>query len=363
MKKILIICGGLGAGGVEQFAINIQKYAPEKEFSFDYLLFNECESKMIYDIEKSKSRILTIASPHKGYINYIRSLYRIMNENKYDVVHSHTQFNSGINVLIAKYCNIPIRITHSHTTCHETKQPFSRQVYEKIMRKSIENNATHYCSCGNDAGKWMYGNNKFIVINNGIDTTQYAYSNKYRAEIRLKYGIPQHSFVVGNVGSLSIVKNQEYLINMVKTIKKEKDTYLLLVGDNNENYYDYLIRLVEKYELSDRVIFAGATAEAYKYYSAFDVFVSPSLREGTPISVIEAQANGLPCILNDVIPKDVSITDLVKYVSIYDNDMFNNCVCFAKRNDPSKYYKKVENKGYGVNSSMKRLYDIYRGKV
>lgn len=361
MKKILIICAGLCIGGVERFAANISIYAPKNEFSFDYLVFDEYPSDYVKEVESNGARVISIPSPKKEYIKYIKTLGELIDDNQYDVIHSHTQFNSGINLLIAKKHNVPIRIAHSHTSEHEHSIGLLKQTYENYMRKLIINNATNYCACGSDAGKWMYGNHSFTIINNGIDVSNYQYNEANRDDIRNKYNLPSDAFVIGHSGTLSKLKNQEFLIELLpRLLKRNSKVYLMLLGDGSDDIKKHLRDLTKEYELTDRVIFTGSVNNVNEYLSAFDVFAFPSLREGTPLALIEAQANGLPCIINDVIPNDACLTDLITKVSIYDVDYWLSTITNAKRKNSIKYAKIIEETGYDINNAMIPLYELYR---
>ena len=362
MKKVLIICGGLQFGGVERFAANIIRYAPQDEFVFDYLVFEGLGYAFAPEIESKGGRVITFPSPQKGHIQYIRNLLKLMKQNQYDVVHSHTQFNSGLNLWAAKRANVPVRIAHSHTTAHEHRISAIKRFYERTMRFLIRHCATHHCACGQDAGHWMFDDTPFTVIYNGIDADAFRFSEINREMIRRKYDIPESAFVLGHTGTLSELKNQELLIRIFPDILKvKKDAYLLLIGRDQNELQEYLESLARQYGINEKVIFTGAVMNVNEYLSAFDVFAFPSLREGTPISLIEAQANGLPCVISDRIPRDAVITDLVKTVPLDKREQWVSSLCQAARKDSEQYASFLNNNGYGIYSAMEQLYQIYRG--
>ena len=363
MKKVLIICAGLQFGGVQRFAANIIRYAPEDEFVFDYLVFEGLGYAFAPEIESKGGRIITLPRPSKGYFQYIRNLLKLMKQNQYDVVHSHTQFNTGLNLWVAKKMKVPVRIAHSHTTAHEHRISATKRFYEKNMRLLIRHCATHQCACGQDAGHWMFGDTSFTVIHNGIDADAFRFSNVNRETIRRKYDIPESSFVIGHTGTLSELKNQELLIRILPDILKlKKDAYLLLIGRGQNEFMEHLKSLVRQCGINEKVIFTGAVMNVNEYLSAFDAFAFPSLREGTPISLIEAQANGLPCVISDRIPKDAVVTDLVKAVPLEKREEWISALCQSVRRDSEQYASFLNTNGYGIYSAMEPLYQIYRGK-
>ena len=364
MKKILIICGGLQLGGVERFAANIIRYAPQDEFVFDYLVFKGLGYAFAPEIESKGGRVITLPRPSKGYFHYIYNLLRLMKQNHYDAVHSHTQFNTGLNLWAAKRAQVPVRIAHSHTTVHEHKISVVKKIYENVMRYLIRRCATHRCACGQDAGHWMFGDVPFIVIYNGIDADSFRFSENNRKKIRSIYNIPDSSFVIGHTGTLSELKNQEHLVRIFPDILKiKKDAFLLLIGRNQNNYQEYIESIGKECGIREKVIFSGAVMNVNEYLSAFDVFAFPSLREGTPISLIEAQANGLPCVISNRIPPDAVITSLVKTVPLEDCEQWVSALCGSCRTKPEQYASYIDSAGYGVHSAMEPLYKIYRSKA
>lgn len=363
MKRVLIICAGLEFGGVERFSANIIKYAPKNEFAFDYLIFDGMGDAFAPEIIEKGGRIISIPSPRDGYQAYIKRFGKILDENHYDVVHSHTQFNTGINLWIAKKHGVTIRIAHSHTTAHENPVSRSRAIYENIMRVAIRRNATDFCACGMQAGEWMFQKHPFTVINNGVDTKSFAFSEENRAKIRSKNGIAADEFVIGHSGTLSPLKNQEMLIRILPSVlQKKPDAKLVLLGTCPGNFKDRLASIAENCGVSAHVMFAGAVMNVNEYLSAFDVFTFPSLREGTPIALLEAQANGLPCIVSDSIPKDALITDLCHALPITDEDVWIEALCSAKRESNRTYQEQFDRSGYNAELAYMKLYDIYRGQ-
>lgn len=361
MKKVLIICAGLCLGGVERFAANISIYAPKDAFSFDYLVFEGYGTDFVGEVEHAGARVITIPSPGKNYLQYMRTLGELIDQEHYDVVHSHTQFNSGINLWVAKRHGVPVRISHSHTSAHEHRIGRVKRTYENIMRNLIRRSATDYCACGVQAGKWMYGDRDFQVINNGINTQKYQFRAADRLAIRKQYGFPQDAFVIGHSGTLSHLKNQEFLIKLMpRMLELNSSSYLVLLGRGTEEITEHLKTVAEQVNVGERVIFAGPVMNVQEYLSAFDVFAFPSLREGTPLALLEAQANGLPCVISNTIPKDASVTKLVTALPLDKPDQWLDTLSNSKRDMPEMYSVAVSNVGYGTDTALAPLYEIYK---
>ena len=362
MKKVLIIAGGLQIGGAERIAANISKYAPAGQFELHYLVFEGIENVYGPEIEAAGGTVYTIPSPSRGYVKYVRTLSDLMKKNKYAVVHSHTMFNSGINLLLARINRIPIRIAHSHTTKTERRVSAPQRIYEAVMRWLIKVMATDLFSCGVEAGYWMFGktafNRKGVLISNGIDTEQFAWSEAKRAEFRDRYGLAD-AFVIGHSGTLIPLKNQIFLIGLMPEILKRKpNARLMLLGSGSPEYREELFRAACDAHVEDRVIFCGGVNNVSDYLNAFDVFAFPSLREGTPLALIEAQTNGLTCVISDRVPGDAQLTDLIRIVPLDNEEAWIDHLCGAERS-MDNYPKKIEDMGYSARKACLSIYQVY----
>lgn len=362
MKKVLIIAGGLQIGGAERVAANISKYAPGDEFEFHYVVFEGIENAYGPEIEAAGGIVFTIPSPEKGYGAYIRRIYALIRKHRYAAVHSHTMFNSGLNLAIAKFMRVPVRIAHSHTTKTERKVSAAQKSYEQFMRILIRFCATDLFACGIEAGYWMFGKKTFdrkgVVISNGIDTDMFSFSEDARRQIRNQYGL-EDRFVIGHSGTLLPLKNQVFLIRLMPNIlQKRPDAVLMLLGNGAEEYRKELLQTAAQLQMSDRVVFCGGVSNVHKYLSAFDVFAFPSLREGTPLALIEAQTNGLPCVISDRIPGDVHLTDLIRALPLEAEELWAEQLCSAQRTG-GNYARQINALGYSCHQAYEPIYHAY----
>ena len=145
---------------------------------------------------------------------------------------------------------------------------------------------------------------------------QYRYHESYRKRIRKQYCI-EEKVVVGNVGRLVKQKNQRFLIELLPDlINRNKNFLLMIIGDGELE--QELKSLVHIKGLENYVLFTGNITNVNEFYSAMDVFVMSSEFEGFPFTAVEAQANGLKCILSDHITQMTNISGDVAYVSLRD---------------------------------------------
>ena len=232
MKRVLVIAGALYIGGAEKVCRDIGLYANGR-CEVHYLVFGDRVGEYEAELVSSGCKVIHAAAPADGHMAYYRFLTQLIRSEKYDVIHSHTMFNSGWAMLAGKRCGVPVRIAHSHSAL-EVPMPFYKRCYEAIMRGMILKNATVYAACGQKAGERLYGRDAFakdgILLLNGIDTSEFAYNEEARARIRMELGI-QDRFVIGHVGHLADVKNQIFLIRLMpKLLERQPDAYLLLLG-------------------------------------------------------------------------------------------------------------------------------------
>jgi glycosyltransferase involved in cell wall biosynthesis len=188
-----------------------------------------------------------------------------------------------------------------------------------LHKPLVHSVATHYLGCSDKALDWLYDwtgvRSKARMINNGIETSKYVYNQTERINVRRELNIPMDAKVVGHVGSLIHVKNHEFLIRLFSEITKEiPESILLLVGEGELR--NKLEALVAELRIQNNVIFTGSRSDVNRILQAMDLFVMPSFFEGLPVSLVEAQASGLPILASDTISKDVAITPNIKFISL-----------------------------------------------
>ena len=148
------------------------------------------------------------------------------------------------------------------------------------------------------------------VLPNAIDPERFKFSESARREIRAKYGIADDDFVVGHVGRFYPQKNHEFLIDVFSEVRLQKpNAKLLLLGDGP--LQEKIRQKVETLGLAESVVFAGLQKNPAPFYSAMDVFAFPSLWEGLPLTLVEAQYSGLPCVVSENVTREVVVTENV----------------------------------------------------
>lgn len=358
--RILQIIATLRIGGAEKVAKDIGWYALSNGHEVDYLVFGDNVGDYEEDLIAKGAKVIHIPSPSADYAKYFQTLKQLMRENRYDAVHAHTMFNIGWAMLAAKQCGVPIRIAHSHSALDNGSNT-KKKVYETAMRRLILSCATDLVACGKAAGERLYGKEAFHkrgrLILNGIDTAAFAFDEEMRRKMRLELGLAD-SFVIGHAGHFMEVKNQSYLIRLLPEIKKRKpNVKLLLLGEGPDR--PMLEQLIRELHLEDDVIMTGNVRNVPDYLSAMDVFALPSLFEGMPLSILEVQTNGLPCVLSERVPDDVKQTDLIQTVSLSEPNRWADAICAVSRSDPGTYAARMSDSGFDTKSVMRQFYQLY----
>ena len=361
MKYILQIAAHLTIGGAEKVCRDIGLYANPEEYETHYIIFDDDIGDFGREVEAKGCKIFKFREPSENYGEYFKALKELMAKYPYTVVHAHTMFSIGWVMLAAKQMKIPVRVSHAHSALIDGNS-FVKSIYENVMRKLILSCSTDLVACGEKAGIRLYGekayNKKGNLILNGIDTDAFVFSQEKRNEIRKNFNI-EANYVLGHTGRLTEVKNQVFILNLMPDILKQRpDAVLMLIGDGDDR--EMLQNTAKELNIQDKVIFVGNTTNVQNYLSAMDVFVFPSLYEGLPLSILEVQANGLPCIISDTVPPDVFLTDLIHPLSLKnDKEKWINEILSVNRNTKTDYPLQLKNAGFDIHTAMKKVYEIY----
>ena len=363
-KKVLIIIATLRIGGAEKVARDIALYGDREHYEYHYVVFGDGIGAYEPQLEAIGCQIFHVPSPSRGYRAYCAALAALIREHRYQVVHAHNMFSCGWPMLTARRLGVPVRVTHSHSALDDGNSPV-KTVYEKIMRGLILSCSTHLVACGEKAGIRLFGASAYRargrLILNGIDTDAFRYDPQARERIRQTLGM-ENAFLLGHAGHLAGVKNQKFLIDLMpRLLEAEPRTRLCLLGEGSDR--PMLEARIRELGLEGRVILTGNVTNVAEYLSAMDVFVFPSLYEGTPLAILEVQSNGLPCVLSTGVPKDVHLTDLVRPLSLQSPAQeWVETILACRRRAPEGYSAQMDRLGFGVETAINTIHLIYKGE-
>lgn len=314
MIRVLHVLHNLGSGGAESFLMNMYRKIDHNKVQFDFLIRSDQNGPIVDEITSMGGQIFRIADFPRHYFKNIRELKRFLKEHReYQIIHVHANSLMYVKPLqLAKKYGIPCRIIHSHST-QAANFPLLKLIH-KYNRKRINRFATHRFACSDKAGDWMFADGDYKIINNGIDLNRFRFDVVQRERIRREYHL-KDAFVIGHVGRLSAPKNHVFLLRLfAKLLEQKTNARLMLVGDGELR--GSLDKLAGDLGIRDKVIFIGFVENTQDYLSAMDVFVLPSLYEGYPIALVEAQAMGLPCVASASITASIILGSNCKLLSL-----------------------------------------------
>lgn len=306
--RILQVVTHMNRGGLETMIMNYYRQIDRKKIQFDFLVHREARADYDDEIESLGGRIYRLPRLVPWSRTYLAALNKFFADNhQYRVIHVHQDCMSSVILKAAKKHHIPVRIAHSHSSSQDRNLKYPIKLFYKRL---IPHYATDLIACGKDAGDWMFGRSPYWILKNAIHVDQYRFDPARAARVRAALGIPKDAIVVGHVGRFCTVKNHTFLIDIFLEIKKMTDhAVLLLVGSGD--LQKSVAHKADSLGLSDSVIFTGLRSDVPDLMEAMDVFVFPSLYEGLPLTLVEAQSSGLGCVISDRIPSDCDLTPLV----------------------------------------------------
>lgn len=358
--KVLLVAASLRIGGAEKVAADIGLRVDPEKYIVHYVVFGDEIGAYEPELEAHGCKIFHLPPPSDSYRAYLSGLKRLIRTYHYDVIHAHTMFNIGWAMLAGKLYGVPVRVSHAHSALEE-RRSMKVRMYEMAMRFLILSCATDYIACGVKAGQRLYGRKVFekkgTLILNGIDTQGFAFDAQRRNAFRRELGLDDR-FIIGHAGHLAAVKNQLFLLGLMPEIlKRQPKAYLLLLGEGEDR--PVLEQKIHELHLENHVRMTGNVRNVPDYLNAMDVFAFPSLYEGMPLSIIEVQSNGLPCVISDQVPKDVFLTDLLRPLPLNYQSAWVDAICGMKRESPEKYAVQMRQSGFDVGTAMHKVYTIY----
>lgn len=316
--RVLHNIASLHFGGAQAFLMNVYNNIDREKVQFDFVVTPEEKKDLYEQVEQMGGRIFVCPKyTGKNHFAYCRWWNDFFAEHpEYHVIHGHVRSTASIYLKIAKKYGL-VTIAHSHSTSNGSG---ISAIVKNIMQLPIRHTADYLFACSDKAGKWLYGEKatkqpNYRMIPNGVDLKRFAFCEEKRQQMRQELGISEDTFVLGHIGRMTVPKNHQFLVKLFAEYrKKNPDSKLLLVGDGE--LFETVQQQCTQLGIREAVIMVGSKTNTEDYYQAMDIFVFPSLWEGLPVSVVEAQANGLQCVLADVITHDVDLTDQVKYLAL-----------------------------------------------
>lgn len=359
--RVLHIVTTMNRGGLETMIMNYYRHIDRSKVQFDFLVHRDFEADYDREILDLGGKIYRISRLNPFSFKYHKELNDFFkNHPEYKIVHVHQDCMSSIALKAAMKNNVPIRIAHSHNANQDKNIKY---LIKRFYMRNIPRYATDLFACGEDAGNWMFKSKAFKILNNAIDSDLFKFNMNIRDEVRTDLNL-NNKFVVGHVGRFDLQKNHSFLIDIFYEIQKIRtDSILLLIGSGDGKLT--IKEKVRKLNIEDKVIFMGVRNDVNNLMQAMDAFVFPSLYEGLPVTLIEAQASGLPIIKSDNVSDQCILTDNVVSISLdksaysWAKEIFNFVDSFDRKNTSLE----IINNGYDISSNAKWLENYYLNEV
>lgn len=320
MIKVIELVDALYDGGAENIA---REYAAilNKE-KFHTVIVTVLNNKTTANYKRAIEDSVRIRSAYKdcsvvskglrrlfGMCMIPERLKKIIKEEKPDVVHIHSPLLKYLVPISEDLKGIDL-----FYTCHSNPSGFfsgKNAVEKPAAEKLIKNNGLRLVALHEKMRvelNEMFSVNNTVVVKNGVNFERFKPNAEGRAQLRRDLGISEDAFVLGHIGRFAKVKNHSFLIDVFSEVcKKNAKARMILVG--NGPLEGEIREKIENLGLSDKVVMLSRRTDTPELLNAMDVFVFPSFYEGLPVTLVEAQATGLKCVVSDRINPESFLTE------------------------------------------------------
>ena len=377
----------MSIGGAETFVYNILSVIDTEKYQIDICIQGkDVTNKKLYRLCRRKGcRIYVIPAFDRNYPAYMMAVEKILRLDHYDIVHIH--MNALINcvpVFIALHHADKV-VVHSHNTQNNMGGRIGLMLH-CFNRRILQNKNLIRAACGEDAGKWMFGERTYTILDNAISIPKFSYNKNNREIVRKELGI-EGKKVIGHVGRFVEAKNHEFLLDIFTEYVKQEagyasrqdvgliaegcdysdqkdygDTVLVMIGDGE--LLETIKKKAQGLAIEDRIVFAGNKMDVAKYYSAFDCLLFPSKFEGLPFVLVEAQTNGLSVVASDKVTTEMDLVGNMAFVPL-DAPMEEWMDAIKKALevvDRLSYAEKMRRTKYNIENMIVKVEKLYDGE-
>lgn len=366
MDRVLQVIGGMNRAGAETMIMNVYRILDRQKIQFDFLVYSDHKQEYEEEIVSLGGRVIHIND--YNLLNFTSKIETVIKTyGPYIAIHAHTLHNIAFAMMAGKRQKNVLRIAHSHSTRNVIASGILKKIYENLTRRVIKKEAQVWLACGEEAGEYLFGKDfirKGIIINNGVDLTIYTGQND-KCHMLQKEFETENKLVIGSIARLTELKNHKFMIEVAKCLKEQNVKFkMLLVGQGELK--EKLQQLIVENDVENEVILTGVRSDVPDLLKLFDVFFMPSLFEGNPVTLIEAQASGLPCVVSDRITDKIDLRiGLIHKLSL-ETDSIDSWAkkLISQKNkrltDDSIILETFKKNEYDVKSTMLKLVRIYQ---
>ena len=364
--RVAIVIGKMDSGGKKNLVMEYYRHIDRSKIQFDFICDSDSQAIPDEEIKNLGGRVYRIP-PYQHIFANMKEMKRICMENEYPVMHA---WNSTMNLFpmkVAKNVGIPVRISESLSMAHEGDW---KTKIKKILRPMSKWYATHYMACGEDCGRWQFGDilfdaGKVDVFKTVINTQFNDYNPELREKTRKAFGW-EDKIVVGHIGRFTPQKNSVHLIEIFAAVaRKEPKAVLCLIGDGELKAE--MMAKIKKLGIDAQVNYLGRREDIQQFYNAMDCFLLPSLYEGLPVVGLEAESCGLPMFFSTEVTREANACELGHFVSLEASvEEWANEILKATMENMSNrrsHAKEVADAGFDSSSESLRLQNYYLNAI
>lgn len=356
MDQERVLIAGLTpeTGGMESYVMELYRHIDRSRIQFDFLNIHKGQPLAFEEeILSLGGKVFYYPLLRNDPVGHYLCLFRVFKNTHYKAVYYHASKKvKSVDVFrFAKHFGVPLRLMHSHSVAnYHDPSPFQKLRELKAARE-LPKYVTHYFCCSQAAGEWMFGDNvDFKVVKNGIVTEKFEFDTGIRNKVRSKEKADNRT-VYGTVARLSDEKNPEFLVDLLSEIHRLQPNSVFWHIGGGELEQE-IRRKIRQMGLEESYLMLGKRDNVADYLNAMDLFLLPSLYEGFPIVLVEAQTAGLRCLVSDTVPKEVNITGNVCFLPLElpPADWAKKAVELASPYERKSYRSLVTENGFDITS-------------
>lgn len=362
MIRVAIVAGKVDSGGKKNLIMEYYRHVNREEVQFDFICDADSQAIPTEEIENLGGRV-HIITPYQNIFKNMADMRRLFKENKYPVVHAYNSTMNLFPMFVAKQCGVPVRISESLSMAHEGDW---KTIIKNMLRPMSKWFANYYMSCGDDCGRWQFGNKLFDagkvdVFKTVINTEFNAYNAELREKTRKEFRW-EDKIVVGHIGRFTAQKNSVHMIEIFAAVaKKEPKAVLCLIGDGELK--EDMMNKIKELGIESQVDYLGRREDIQQFYNAMDCFILPSLYEGLPVVGLEAESCGLPMFFSTEVTREANACELGHFIGLEESaDVWADEILKACReNMPIRrsHAKEVCDAGFDSTSEAMRMQKYY----
>lgn len=360
--RLLCIVSSMDVGGAETFLMKMYRELDTERFQMDFCVSGDGRGYYEDEIEERGGRVFRITRKSASLPKFVRDLYSVVKSNGYDrVLRVGSDPLSALDLWVCRAAGarlLAMRSSNASDGRSGLGVAASRLARGPLMAAVNVKVAPSDLAAEHTFGRRAVERGEVILLRNALDLDGYAFSAESRAAIRGELGIGVDAPVVAHVGRLAPQKNHAFLLRaFAELLRLEPRARLLLVGEGG---LEGVVRpRIEELGLGDSVRLLGVRSDVPRILSAADALALPSLYEGMPNVVVEAQAAGLPCVVSSSVTRQADVTGRVAFLPLGDPSVWAHGLLEAASEGRYDSREAMERAGYDAASGSRGFVELF----